>query len=181
MKKIFSTLLAVTMIFAMETTAFAADRSTEQNTNADFCINGVGVTVSYENDDISQMMSLDIDTVSEQTAKVARTTTTDLGTSGSINLTWSVTSESTIRSEYNYKTNSEKMVVKMKADEQSTSVTLRCYDINGTVIFSKSATVGTNFNTTFTITGLTYSNTYYFELSNNDQHKEHFTGTISAK
>ena len=72
------------------------------------------------------------------------------------------------------------MFVRMTAGEQSTSVSLKCYNSNGTEVFAKTVDVWTWLQAEFKITGLSYSNTYYFKLFNNDQHKESFTGTISA-
>ena len=182
MKKTFSLLLAIVMIFSLGTTAFAMEAehaSSAPESNGDFCIDGVEVIVSYETDDSFPTPATTVDKANLR-AQATRRVTQDLGTNGYVNLDWTVSSESSIRSAYNYKTNSEKMVVKLKAAAQSTSVTLKCYNINGTEVFSKTATVGTVFNTTFTISGLSYSNTYYFKLFNNDQHQETFSGKISA-
>lgn len=182
MKKTFSLLLSIVMLLSLGTTTFAMETehaSITQKSNGDFCVEGVEVIVSYETDDVFQTPTTSMDNANLQ-AQVTRRVTQDLGTNGYVTLDWTVSSESSIRSAYNYKTNSEKMVVKLKAAAQSTSVTLKCYNINGTEVFSQTATVGTVFNTTFTISGLSYSNTYYFKLFNNDQHQETFSGKISA-
>lgn len=174
MKKMLSALLALAMVFTLCTTAFAAE---ENPAAGDFCIDGVTVTVTYKEKDAQPAASVETDTALPITRA---TTTQDLGTNGSINLDWTVSSESSVRSKYNYKTNSEKMFVRMTAGEQSTSVTLKCYNSNGTEVFAKTVDVWTWLQAEFKITGLSYSNTYYFKLFNNDQHKESFTGTISA-
>lgn len=178
MKKLMAAILSLIMILSLGTTAFAAETEpAAQSNNGDFCIEGVEVIVTYE-EDTEAMMNLETDDGGTPLARAY--TVQDLGTSGSVSLDWTVNSESNVRSQYNYKTNSEEMTVKMKAGEQTTSVTLKCFNTNGTEVFAKTVNVNTLLNAKFEITGLSYSHTYYFRLYNNDQHMETFTGTISA-
>ena len=178
MKKIMATILSLIMVLSLATTAFATEEMpVTQSNDDDFCIEGVDVIVKYE-EDTNQMSNLETDHM--RTSLVIANTVQDLKTNGSINLDWTVNSDSFIRSAYDYKTNSEKMTVKLKAKEQTTSVTLKCYNVNGGEIFAKTVNVGTKSYVSIEITGLSYSYTYYFRLYNNDQHQETFTGTISA-
>lgn len=88
---------------------------------------GVVVTVTYEKDEGQSDFVGGVDCVGEDAAVVqsyAATETKDLGTDGSINLNWAVGSENNGRWQYNYKTNSEQLKVKMKGDLE-TSVTLK--------------------------------------------------------
>lgn len=172
MKKMLSALLAVIMMCTLCPAAFAAEYDPAAD---DFCIDGVTVTVTYKEKN-EQLAAL----TEAFPAKDARIATIDLGTNKSSGFTWTVGSESGHRSDYNYKTNSEQMIVRMFAGEQSTSVTLKCFNTNGTEIFAKTVDVWTWWNAEFKITGLSNSYSYYFVLHNNDQHSETFTGTVNA-
>lgn len=172
MKKMLSAFLAVIMMCTLCPAAFAAEYDPAAD---DFCIDGVTVTVTYKEKDEQSATPTEVLPV-----KDARIVTWNLGTTGSRSFTWTVSSEGNRRSDYNYKTNSEQMIVRMTAGEQSTYVTLKCFNTNGTEIFAKTIDVWTWWNAEFKITGLSNSYSYYFVLYNNDQHTETFTGTISA-
>lgn len=172
MKKMLSAFLAVIMMCTLCPAAFAAEYDPATD---DFCIDGVTVTVTYKEKDEQSATPTEV-----LSAKDARLTTIDLGTSKSSSFTWTVGSESNVRSDDNYKTNSEQMFVRMTAGAQSTSVTLKCFRSNGTEVFAKTVDVWTWWNAEFKITGMSNSYSYYFRLYNNDQHSETFTGTVSA-
>ncbi len=180
MKKMLTLIMSVAMLVSMNITAFAAESGPQTD---DFALDGVVVTVTDEKDEGQSDIVGGLDCVGENAMLVqsyAATETKDLGTDGSIGLSWSVNSEGNIRSQYNYKTNSEQLKVTMKGD-LDTSVTLKLYNTSGTEVASKTATVDDFWNTTFTFSNLSASTTYYFQLYNNDQHDASFTGTISAK
>ena len=172
MKKMLSAFLAVIMMCTLCPAAFAAEYDPAAD---DFCIDGVTVTVTYKEKD--EQLAAPSEPI---LIKEARTVTVDLGTSNWDDFTWTVGSESNRRSTFNYKTNSEQMIVRMTAGEQKTYVTLKCFNSNGTGIFAKTVDVWTWWNAEFKITGLSNSYSYYFVLYNLDQHTETFTGTISA-
>lgn len=180
MKKMLTLIMSVAMLVSLNITASAAESGQKSD---DFVRDGVDVTVTYEKDEGQSDFVGGFDCVGEDAAVVqsyAATETKDLGTDGSINLNWAVGSENNGRSQYNYKTNSEQLKVKMKGDLE-TSVTLKLYNTSGAEVASKTETVGTFWNTTFTFTNLSGATVYYFKIYNNDQHDAVFTGTISAK
>lgn len=177
--KMFTLILSVVMLVSMNNTALAAESSDKTD---DFALDGIIVTVTHEDGEFRNEVCNVLDCVGADAtfAQSYAVETKELGTSDSVDLNWAVNSESNVRSQYNYTTNSEKIVVKMKGN-LSTSVTLRLYNSAGTEVASSTATVGTLTNTTFTFSNLKASTVYYFKIYNNDQHNVTLTGTISAK
>ena len=173
-KKAVLMFFALTIALSMNITVFAAEIPEKSR---DFTLDDVTVTVTHEEmNNVPENLSMDFDSGNAVTRTV---TTKNLGTSGSVNLEWKVGAEKNVRSEFNYKTNSEKMKVRLKGNLPNTSVTLKLYNTNGTEVASRTSVVGTSY-VTFTFSNLSSVNTYYWKLYNNDQHDTIFSGTISA-
>ena len=105
----------------------------------------------------------------------------NLGTSGSRSYSWSIDAGSGLYSADTFKTESEKLVVTMKASPSTTSITVYLYTSNGSQVASQTVSVGTILNKTVTFSNLTSANYYYFRLVNNDQHTATISGTFAAK
>lgn len=142
----------------------------------------VKVSVSY---DMEELVSSDItdggilvDAVDSNEFQNELTRTVRDLSNGAVNINWNINAEKSLRSQYNYKTNSQKIKLKMKASPSSTSLTVQLYNSSGTRVATKTVSVGTILNTTITFSNLTASTNYYFRVINNDQHDVALSGSV---
>ena len=97
---------------------------------------------------------------------------------GASNINWTVMPGQIIRSSYNYKTATGKIVLRLGGSPAG-SVTFYLYDSTDTLIGSHTAYVATTGPATITFTNLFTSREYYVKAENVSQYTITVTGTIA--
>lgn len=197
MKKIFSMLLVMACVLSFALPVSAAEIAANDDvkvsvsydtealapsvlTDKGIAVNDdVKVSVSYDTEALAPSAITDkgISVDADKAPNAIAATVIDLG-DGSVSIDWDIDAESSIRSQYDYKTNTEEINLRMLASPSSTSLTVYLYNSSGSRVASRTVTVGTIFNTTVTFSNLTASTNYYFEVDNNDQHDVSLSGSI---
>lgn len=120
-------------------------------------------------------------TTSSSTRPPDARSTINLGTSDSINYSWTLSAGGTLYSSDYFKTESEKIAVRMLASPSTTSITVSLYSSSGGLVGSQTVSVGTAIQSKVTFTNLSSANLYYIKMTNNDQHTATISGTFAAK
>lgn len=93
------------------------------------------------------------------------------------NLNKCINAETTVKSKYNYKTNSTEITVKAKAKNGKTSLTVMLFDAStDTRVGATTLDLSTSVEKKITFTNLDSNTTYYFKYRNNSQYQETITG-----
>jgi len=103
----------------------------------------------------------------------------DLGTNGSVSVTWSIAGYKTIRSLYNYTTASGKLVLRVSGS-QTASIIFYLYDSTDTKISEHTAQVSSTKVSIITFDNLFSNRQYYIKAENVSQAQTTVSGTISA-
>jgi hypothetical protein len=166
--KIVTILLCITLSFPV--TAYAANDSyplTENNSTYTDQSNVVDGLNGGDKSNRNSIMS-------------ATTVTQDLGTSGSVNIATSgIEPGHTRTSDYYYKTSSGYLFFRLTATSDF-SITITLKDVNGTVIGQQTRDL-TQYESTFSFSALSSTQTFYFTFRNNSQVTSDINGSISAK
>ena len=106
-------------------------------------------------------------------------TVIDLGTNYSASINWTIDGGQTIRSAYNYKTGSGKIILRVSSTPGG-SVIFYLYDTTDTLIGSQTVYIATAGSTIVNFTNLFTNREYYIKAENVSQYKLTVTGTIAS-
>lgn len=103
----------------------------------------------------------------------------DLGTNGSVGVNWYINDGATVRSAYNYKTGSGKIILNIDSSA-SVSCIFYLFDSTDTLIGGSTVTLSPGKTAMITFKNLITSREYYVKAENIGQGATTLSGTISA-
>ena len=109
-----------------------------------------------------------------------RVTVIDLSTSGSVDINWAISGNSTVRSTYNYTTASTKIIL-IVASSPTSNITFTLYDSSDVRIATQTVQLSSSPSMKITFSNLLSNREYYIKAQNVGQGYTTVTGTISAK
>ena len=89
-----------------------------------------------------------------------------------------VNADDTVSSDNLYRTNSKQIKIKLKSSH-NIAVKVALYDSSGRLVGRETKNLGTILNTTWTLSSLSQSDTYYFTIENLGQRDVTISGTVT--